>query len=121
MKYDSDWFVHLGDSANLMLAKGGVITGKVVNSAGEPLTGLSVNALRIGNIDLEAPNTPAIDAPYGSPSMGPVRPNMMPPGMITPPSGGPPVAPAPNTIIAPIKPTGAKVTASADAAWYRMK
>ncbi len=77
--------------------------------------------LRIGNIDLEAPNTPAIDAPYGSPSMGPARPNMMPPGMMAPPSGGPSVAPAPGTIIAPIKPTGAKVTASADAGWYRMK
>jgi len=44
---------HLGDWANIMLVKGGVITGKVVNASGEPLTGLSVNAIRIGNIDGE--------------------------------------------------------------------
>ncbi|HWQ36580.1 MAG TPA: carboxypeptidase-like regulatory domain-containing protein [Blastocatellia bacterium] len=50
---------HPGDSVLLTLVKGGVITGKVMNSAGEPLTGVSVNAIRVGNVDGEADATPA--------------------------------------------------------------
>lgn len=77
--------------------------------------------LRIGNIDLEAPNTPAMDSPPGSPSMGPTRPRMsMPPGMMAPP--GNMSAPAgPGMNMTPVRPAGAKMTASADASWYRMK
>jgi protocatechuate 3,4-dioxygenase beta subunit len=44
---------HLGDAANITLVKGGVITGKVVNASGEPLTGVSVNAIRTGNLNGE--------------------------------------------------------------------
>jgi hypothetical protein len=82
--------------------------------------------LRIGNIDLEAPNTPAMDAPPGG-MMGPMgpmmRPGMMPPNMMNPPAGGPggPVAPAPPTTNPPAVKTAGGMTASADAAWYRMK
>jgi hypothetical protein len=79
--------------------------------------------LRIGNIDLEAPNTPGMNAPPGG-MMGPMmRPGMMPPNMMAPPPGSGPVAPAPpNTTLPPaVKPAGAKVTASADAGWYRMR
>src|SRR5262249_45611318 len=43
----------VGDFASITLVKGGVITGKVMNIAGEPLTGVSVNATRIGGIDGE--------------------------------------------------------------------
>lgn len=42
-----------GDSANITLIKGGVITGKVVNSTGEALTGVSVSAIRVGNLNGE--------------------------------------------------------------------
>jgi hypothetical protein len=43
----------VGDVANITLVKGGVITGKVANVAGEVLTGVSVNAIRIGGVDGE--------------------------------------------------------------------
>ena len=49
---------HPGDAVTLTMVKGGVITGKVMNAAGEPLTGLSVNAIRIGNVDGEADALP---------------------------------------------------------------
>lgn len=42
-----------GDSVTITLVKGGVITGKVLNSAGEPLTGISVSATRVGNVNGE--------------------------------------------------------------------
>jgi hypothetical protein len=77
--------------------------------------------LRIGNIDLEAPNTPAMDAPPGFGPMGPpMRPGMTPPKMMVPPPGGP-VAPAPAPAPGPVKQASANMTASADAGWYRMK
>lgn len=44
----------LGEFANITLVKGGVITGKVRNANGEPLTGVSVSAIRIGNANGEA-------------------------------------------------------------------
>jgi protocatechuate 3,4-dioxygenase beta subunit len=50
---------HPGDSVLLTLVKGGVITGRVLNSAGEPLTGVSVKAIRVGNVDGETEATPA--------------------------------------------------------------
>ena len=40
----------LGDVAAITLVKGGVITGKIVNAANEPLTGVTVNAVRVGNL-----------------------------------------------------------------------
>ncbi|MDX2044210.1 MAG: carboxypeptidase-like regulatory domain-containing protein [Acidobacteriota bacterium] len=40
----------LGDVANITLVKGGVITGKIVSANNEPLTGVTVNAVRIGNL-----------------------------------------------------------------------
>jgi len=43
----------VGDFANITLVKGGVITGKVMNITGEPLTGVSVNATRVGGVDGE--------------------------------------------------------------------
>jgi len=70
---------------------------------------------RIGNIDLEAPNTPAIDAPPGGPMPG--RPNMPPP-----PNGR--IAPAPPGIAIPdgsVKPASGKFSASVDALMFRMK
>jgi protocatechuate 3,4-dioxygenase beta subunit len=45
-----------GDVANITLARGGVITGKVVNASGSPLTGVSVNAIRVGGLDGEPDN-----------------------------------------------------------------
>jgi protocatechuate 3,4-dioxygenase beta subunit len=45
-----------GDVANVTLARGGVITGRVVNASGNPLTGVSVNAIRVGGLDGEADN-----------------------------------------------------------------
>jgi Carboxypeptidase regulatory-like domain len=46
----------VGDFANVTLARGGVITGKVTNAVGEHLTGVSVNAIRVGDPDGEAEN-----------------------------------------------------------------
>lgn len=40
----------LGDVANITLVKGGVITGKILNTNNEPLTGVTVSAVRIGNL-----------------------------------------------------------------------
>ena len=40
----------LGDVAAITLVKGGVITGKIVNAANEPLTGVTVNAVRVANL-----------------------------------------------------------------------
>jgi protocatechuate 3,4-dioxygenase beta subunit len=45
-----------GDVANITLARGGVVTGKVVNASGNPLTGVTVNAIRVGGLDGEADN-----------------------------------------------------------------
>jgi hypothetical protein len=44
---DGRGFVHTGESANLRLRKGGVITGTVLNSNNTPVVGASVRALRI--------------------------------------------------------------------------
>lgn len=44
----------LGDVASITLVKGGVITGKIVNAANEPLTGVTVNAVRTGSLKGEA-------------------------------------------------------------------
>lgn len=41
----------LGDVANISLVKGGVITGKIVNANSEPLTGVSVSVIRVGNLN----------------------------------------------------------------------
>ena len=45
-----------GDFASVTLARGGVITGKVTNAAGEPLTGVSVNEVRVGGPNGEPDN-----------------------------------------------------------------
>ena len=49
-----------GDAVTLTMVKGGVITGKVLNAAGEPLTGLSINAIRIGNVDGDSDTLPVM-------------------------------------------------------------
>lgn len=43
----------VGEFASITLVKGGVITGKVFNPSGEPVTGISVIAIRIGNLNGE--------------------------------------------------------------------
>lgn len=40
-----------GENALLTLTRGGVITGRVMSSAGEPVVEIGVNALRVGSID----------------------------------------------------------------------
>jgi len=40
-----------GDFASITLTRGGVITGKVTSVVGEPLAGVSVNAIRVGGVD----------------------------------------------------------------------
>lgn len=49
-----------GDVVTITLVKGGVITGKVVNSTGETLTGVSVSAIRVGNVNGESEDQPAL-------------------------------------------------------------
>lgn len=42
---------HLGDTATLNLVKGGVITGRVTTSTGEPVVAVPVSALRVRDAD----------------------------------------------------------------------
>jgi hypothetical protein len=82
--------------------------------------------VRIGNIDLEAPNTPAMDAPPGGAMQGGrMMPGTMPPGMMpTMPGTAPNTAPAPPGTKIPtgaIKPASAKVSGSMEAGMFRMK
>lgn len=44
----------IGDTANITLVKGGVITGKVASATGEALTGVTINVIRTGNLNGEA-------------------------------------------------------------------
>lgn len=44
---DSKTFYRPGDTVTLTLVKGGVITGKVTNSSGDPLVGATVRAIRL--------------------------------------------------------------------------
>ncbi len=50
----------IGEVANISLVKGGVITGKVHNANGEALTGVSVSAIRIGNLNGETDELSAV-------------------------------------------------------------
>jgi hypothetical protein len=74
--------------------------------------------IRMGNIDLEAPNTPAMDAPctYGpqpNPAPGaPGRP-MLPPAPGVPPGAGQPPPPGVSSGAAPAAPSGQAPAASA--------
>ncbi len=52
----------IGEFANITLAKGGVITGKVTSATGEPLTGIGVNVVRVGGVDGEADDQPVFQA-----------------------------------------------------------
>lgn len=44
---------HIGEVANIRLVKGGVITGRVLDLSGEPMTGINVSAIRIGDVEGE--------------------------------------------------------------------
>jgi protocatechuate 3,4-dioxygenase beta subunit len=48
---DARVYQHVGDSLSLRMVKGGVITGTVTDANGEPLVGLSVDALRVRGAD----------------------------------------------------------------------
>ncbi|HXU39504.1 MAG TPA: carboxypeptidase regulatory-like domain-containing protein [Blastocatellia bacterium] len=48
---DSKTFYRPGDTVTLTLVKGGVITGKVTNSSGDPLVGATVRAIRVKGTD----------------------------------------------------------------------
>lgn len=48
----------IGDFANITLIKGGVITGKITNANGDALTGVSVSAIRIADLNGETEDQP---------------------------------------------------------------
>jgi hypothetical protein len=52
---DSKTYYRPGDTATLTLVKGGVITGKVTNSSGDPLVGAMVRAIRVREADDKPP------------------------------------------------------------------
>lgn len=52
---DSQAFYRPGDTVTLTLVKGGVITGKVTNSSGDPLVGATVRAIRVKGTDDKPP------------------------------------------------------------------
>lgn len=47
---DTPTYYRIGDSVRLELIKGGVITGTVTNSAGEPVAGIRVRAFRVRDV-----------------------------------------------------------------------
>lgn len=52
---DSKAFYRPGDTATLTLVKGGVITGRVTNSSGDPLVGAVVRAIQVRGTDDKPP------------------------------------------------------------------
>ncbi len=40
-------YVHVGDSVTIRMLRGGIITGKVLNAAGEPVIGISIEPTRV--------------------------------------------------------------------------
>lgn len=44
-------YYRLGDTASITMTKGGIITGKVTNAEGEPAIGISVQAVRIRDLE----------------------------------------------------------------------
>jgi hypothetical protein len=53
---EAGWqMVRTGDTVNLTLVKGGVITGTVMSQANEPMTGCTVQAIRVGDKDGRPP------------------------------------------------------------------
>ena len=52
---DSKTYFRPGDTVTLTLVKGGVITGKVTNSSGDPLVGAMVRAIRVREADDKPP------------------------------------------------------------------
>jgi hypothetical protein len=52
---DAAAFYRVGDNVTLNMVKGGVITGKVTNSAGEPVVGAVVRTMKIRDIDNKQP------------------------------------------------------------------
>jgi hypothetical protein len=54
---DSRTFYRPGDTVRLTLVKGGVVTGKVTNSSGDPLVGATVRAIRVKASDDKPPRT----------------------------------------------------------------
>jgi len=51
-------YYRVGDSVRIEMVKGGVITGSVVNTAGEPIVGIRVRAIRIKDPKGQTPRTP---------------------------------------------------------------
>jgi hypothetical protein len=52
---DSKTFYRPGDTVTITLVKGGVVTGRVTNSSGDPLVGASVRAIRVRGPDDKLP------------------------------------------------------------------
>jgi protocatechuate 3,4-dioxygenase beta subunit len=48
---------HLGDSVNIKLVKGGIITGKVLDARGAPIVGVSVRAIRSRDFEGSPPDS----------------------------------------------------------------
>ena len=51
-------YYRVGDSVRIEMVKGGVITGSVVNTSGEPIVGIRVRAIRIKDPKGQTPRTP---------------------------------------------------------------
>ena len=54
----SPHYYRVGDSARIEMIKGGVITGTVINAAGEPIVGIRVRALRLRDPKGQVSRTP---------------------------------------------------------------
>ena len=55
---DSATYYRIGDTVNLRLVRGGVITGTVTNSVGEPVVAVRVRAIMVRDASGKAPSTP---------------------------------------------------------------
>jgi hypothetical protein len=52
-------YYRIGETANIALIKGGVITGRVTNAAGEPLIGMRMSAIRVRDAEARPSQTAA--------------------------------------------------------------
>ncbi len=78
----------IGDSVDLSIVRGGVITGSVMSSSGEPLVHIAVRAMMIRDANGEGPRFPATHTPRSTDDRGVYRIYGLVPGTYLVSAGG---------------------------------